>query len=168
MEVIAVKRIMVGAAASAAALALILGASAHANPYDRYAGQTYAKVQKATGGKVTIASRVGEYLATEDCIVTGSRRFTASGGNTLLVDLNCNDPRSAGGDGSDHAGYSVASPEGKKMEALKERAINWSKNYENAVAAGKPPICEKYYDSCVRVCQQSGACSDELLEYLGV
>jgi len=167
MEVTAVKRILVSAVGSAAALALIFGASANANPYDQFAGQTYAKVQQATNGKATIATRVGEYLATEDCIVTGSRRLSA-GGNTLLVDLNCNDPRSAGGDGSDHAGNSVMSPAGQRMAALKERAVVLSENYEKAVAAGKSPACEKRYDSCVKVCQQSGACSDELLEYLGL
>ena len=160
------KRVLAGAVGSCAALALILGAPANANPYDRFAGLTYAQLQERYQRPITIASRIGEYLPTEQCIVTGSR--SQSGGNALLVDLNCNDPRAAGGDGNDHPGSSAASPEGRKMQALKERAASLSKNYETAIAAGKSPSCERYYDSCVRICQQSGACSAELLEYLGV
>ena len=140
---------------------------ANANPYDTFAGRTYAEVQEATNGQAKIGSRVGEYLPTEECIVTGSRRFSA-GGNTFLVDLNCNDPKSAGGDGNDHAGNSVMSPAGKRIAALKEQAVSISSNYEKAVAAGKSPACESRYDACVRVCEESGACSAELAEYLGL
>jgi len=157
----------------AAALAVVFGASANANPYDQFAGQTYAKVQESTNGKAKIASRVGEYLATEDCIVTGSRRLgfldSSGGGNTtIMVDLNCNDPRSAGGDGNDHAGNSVMSPAGKRIAELKDRSARLSQNYEKAVAAGKSPTCEQYFDACVKICQQSDTCSSELLEYLGI
>lgn len=161
------KKSLVGVVGVAAALMMVFGASANANPYDAYAGRTYAQVQEATNGQAKIGTRVGQYLPTEECIVTGSRRLSA-GGNTFLVDLNCNDPKSAGGDGNDHAGNSAMSPAGRKMLALKEQAVSVSENYETFVAAGKSPWCERNYDSCVRICEQSGACSDELLQFLGV
>lgn len=158
-----VRKFLVGAAGGGAALALIFGATANANPYDAYAGLTFAQVQERNGN-AKIGTRVGEYLPTEECIVTGSRKING----TLLVDLNCNDPKSAGGDGNDHAGNSVMSPAGKKIAALKEKAVALSSNYEKEVAAGKPLSCEKYYDYCVRVCEQAGVCSAELSEYLGL
>jgi len=160
-----VKRILVSAAGSAAALALIFGASANANPYDRFAGQTYAKVQQATNGKLTIASRVGEYLPTEECIVTGSRRRTGSGGNTLLVDLNCNDTY-AGNSG--HSGNSAATPEGQKAMALRDKGTQISENFAKGTVNGLAPVCERYSDYCAKTCQKAGNCSDELLEYLGL
>jgi hypothetical protein len=173
-EVTAVKRTLARAAIFALALVMLLGPSvASANPWDAYAGQTFAKVSERTQGRAVIASRVGSYLPTEECIVTGSRRtsFLDSSGNgntTILVDLNCNDPKSAGGDGRDHPGNSVASPAGAKMADLKDRAARLSTNYANAVKAGKPPACEKSFDGCKRICEQTGACSAELNSYLGL
>lgn len=157
------KKILVAAGSGGAALLLVFGASANANPYDTYAGLTFAQVQERNAN-AKIGTRVGEYLPTEECIVTGSRKVNG----TWLVDLNCNDPKSAGGDGNDHAGNSVMSPAGQKMLNFKQRAVTFSRNYENSVAAGKSPLCEKYYDYCVTVCEQSGACSAELAEYLGL
>lgn len=160
------------ACAIAAALVMVLG-MASASADNEYKGLTYAKVMERTKNRAVIASRVGEYLPTEECIVTSSRRASfldqsGNGSTKILVNLNCNDPKSAGGDGSDHAGYSVASPEGRKMEALKVRAGKLSDNYAKAVKAGKPPVCEKSFDGCKRICQQSGACSAELNAYLGL
>jgi len=169
-----VKRSLAQAAVFVVALVMLLGSGvASANPYDPYVGQTYAKVAEATRGRAVIASRVGSYLPTEKCIITGSRRTgfkdsSGKGSTTLLVDLNCNDPGAAGGDGSDHPGNSVASPAGKKMADLKDRAARLSTNYANAVKAGKPPACEKSFDGCKRICEQTGACSAELNSYLGL
>lgn len=167
------KRFLVLVGAIAAALVMLLGATGPASADNEYAGLTYEKVQQRTKNRAVIASRVGDYLPTEQCVVTGSRTATfldTSGNNSgkILVHLNCNDPQAAGGDGSDHPGYSVATPQGRKMAQLKERAQRISTNYANAVKAGKPPACEKSFDGCKRICQQSGACSAELNEYLGL
>ncbi len=128
-EVTAVKRsFLVLAGALAAALVMLLGVgTSAANPYDPYYGATYAKVVERTGsGNSVIASRVGTYLPTDECIVTGSRRIVFNGSTRLLVDLNCNDQRSVGGDGNDHPGISVTSPAGKKMVVQKKRAARFS------------------------------------------
>ncbi len=167
------KRFFVLVSAIAAALSMLLGSGpAAANPWESYVGLTYAGV-KERNSRVQIASRVGSYLPTEECIVTGSRTtsFLDSSGNsrgTLLVDLNCNDPKSVGGDGKDHAGNSLASPEGRKMADLKERAKSLSANYAKALEANTAPGCEKYFDSCKRICKESGSCSAELTSYLGL
>lgn len=163
------KKSLVGGVGVAAALVMVFGSgTANANPYDQFAGKTYAQVQEWTNGQAKIASRVGEYLPTEECIVTGSRRMSTGGGVTLVVDLNCNDPKSAGGDGNDHAGNSVMSPAGKAVAEWKDRAVRLNSNYEKSVAAGKTPACESNFEYCVKVCQESGACSAELSEYLGL
>ncbi len=166
------KKILAGAMGGAAALAVIFGAGS-ASADNEYQGRTYAQVQEGTRGKAVIASRVGSYLPTEKCIVTGNRRasFLDSSGNAnakILVDLNCNDPQSPGGDGSDHPGYSVATPQGRKMVQLKEAAASISGNYAKALAAGKSPRCEAQYQRCQQICRDAGSCSTELQEYLGL
>jgi hypothetical protein len=162
-----VKKILAGAVGGAAALAVIFGAGP-AVADNEYKGLTYAKVQERTGNRAVISSRTGSYLPTEECIVTGNRRasFLDSSGNgnaKILVDLNCNDTMTAG-----HPGYSVATDQGKKAQGLKESAANINTNYEKQIAAGKEPYCAERADQCQRICQQSDACSQELLEYLGL
>lgn len=161
------KKILAGALGGAAALAVIFGAGP-AVADNEYEGLTYAKVQERTNGRAVISSRVGSYLPTEQCIVTGNRRasYLDSSGNSsrkILVDLNCNDSMNMG-----HPGYSVATEQGQKAQQLKQSATNISNNYEKATEAGKPPICEARFERCQQICQQAGTCSDELLEYLGL
>ena len=163
------KRFLGLAGALAAALVMLLGVgTSAANPYDPYYGATYAKVMERTSNTAVIASRVGSYLPTDECIVTGTRKTVFNGSTKLLVDLNCNDPKSAGGDGNDHPGNSVASPAGAKMAVQKDRAARFSKNYAASIEASKPPFCENEFNYCKQICQQSGACSAELNEYLGL
>jgi hypothetical protein len=89
-----------GVAAAAAATALValygVGTAGAINEYD---GQTYADAANAisqSGGTAKIASKVGSFLPTNSCIVTGSRNasFLDSSGNNpggqVLLDLNCN------------------------------------------------------------------------------
>lgn len=162
------KRILASAVGGAAALTVIFGAGP-ASADNEYKGQTYANVQERTKGRAVIASRIGSYLQTEECIVTGNRRATYGTGQTkILVNLNCNDPKSAGGDGRDHPGYSVASPEGRRMADLKETAQRISAGYAKAIDAGTAPACEARMRSCQRICAESGACSAELRQYLGL
>ena len=156
------KKILAGAVSGAAALAVIFGAGP-AVADNEYKGLTYAKVQERTGNRAVISSRVGSYLPTEECIVTGNRRATyGTGGAKILVDLNCNDTMTAG-----HPGYSVATDQGKKAQQLKETGVNLSKNYTSALKADRAPQCEKFYQRCQQICQQAGTCSQELLDYLG-
>lgn len=165
------KKILAGVLGGAAVAAAIFGAGP-ANADNEYAGMTYAKAEETIqsyGATAVIASRVGDYLPTEECLVTRSRRanFLDSSGNSgskIHLYLNCNDTKTAG-----HPGYSVATPEGKKAQALRETATSISKDYAAATADGKEPFCaDKYYEWCQRQCEAAGSCSAEVLEYLGL
>ena len=157
------KRFLAGAVGGAAALTVIFGAGP-AVADNEYKGRTYAWVQERTNNRAVISSRVGSYLPTEECIVTGNRRATyGTGSAKILVDLNCNDSMNMG-----HPGYSIATDQGKKAKALKERAASISANYAKATEAGKSSFCEARFESCQRICQQAGTCSEELLQYLGL
>lgn len=107
-------------AGGAAALFALLGSgSAAADPnYNVYKGQTYNDAATAisqSGGTAIIASKVGSFLPTGACMVTGSRSayFLDSSGNNpggrVLLDLNCNYTFALPG----VPGNSHASPEGK-------------------------------------------------------
>jgi hypothetical protein len=150
-----------------AAVAVVLFGSGSASAINEYAGLTYEQAA-SSGATLKIASRVGQYLPTAQCIVTGSRpanSLDSSGNNrgyTVLVDLNCNDPMTAG-----HGGYSVMSPQGKEAKALKDTGTDISNNYAQSVEAGQPSWCEENGDKCLDYCERSGTCSDEVLEFLG-
>jgi hypothetical protein len=151
-----------------AAVAVVLFGSGSASAVDEYKGLTYEQAAEYTGGSIKIASRVGQYLPTAQCIVTGNRvanSLDSSGNNrgyTVLVDLNCNDTMTAG-----HPGYSVMSPQGKEAKALKDTGTDISNNYAQSVEAGQPSWCEENGDKCWDYCERSGTCSDEVLEFLG-
>lgn len=114
------KKTLVGgmaATAGAAALAAVLGAGT-ASAINEYEGQTYADAANAiaqSGGSPKISSKVGSFLPTSQCIVTGSHNasFLDSSGNNpggvVLLDLNCNYMFALPG----VPGNSVGSPEGK-------------------------------------------------------
>jgi hypothetical protein len=158
-----VKKILAGAVGGAAALAVIFGAGP-AVADNEYKGRTYAWVQERTKNRAVISSRVGSYLPTEECIVTGNRRATyGTGSAKILVDLNCNDSMNMG-----HPGYSLATDQGKRAKALKAQAVSISDNYAKALKAEKTPRCADIYERCQRICKQAGTCSDELLKYLGL
>ena len=168
------KKTLTRGVAGAAALVVFFGSnmffgSNPASAINEYVGLTYEQVMNRTRGRAVIATRVGQYLPTEQCIVTGSRRATfldSSGNNKgkVLVDLNCHDPMTTAG----HSGYSVATPQGKKAQDLKASGLRLTENYAKAVDAGKAPYCESRYANCQKICKMAGTCSDELLEYLGL
>ena len=150
------------------AVAVVLFGSGSASAINEYVGLTYEQAA-SYGATLKIASRVGQYLPTAQCIVTGSRTansLDSSGNNigagTVLVDLNCNDTMTAG-----HPGYSVMSPQGKEAKALKDTGTDISNNYAQSVEAGQPSWCEENGDKCLDYCERSGTCSDEVLEFLG-
>ena len=140
---------------------------------NEYKGRTYeeAAAQISQYATVKVRSRVGDQLATDQCVVVGNKwaNFLDTSGNkgggVVLLDLNCNEAV-AGGGGS---GYSVTSPEGKKAKADRNWAASLSKNYEDSIAAGKDPLCGSTYslESCLGFCERVGTCSKELLSYLG-
>ena len=86
---------------------------------DDYAGQTYSDASKAisdAGQKAVIASRAGDTLADDECIVTHSQSAPWLKGDdfapvtdTVLVYLNCNATVATAKD----PGNSAGSPEGR-------------------------------------------------------
>jgi hypothetical protein len=157
----------VGAVACAAAAAAMFG-SGSAGAINEYVGLTYEKAAEYYGANPIIASRVGSYLPTGQCIITGSRSgsYNDSSGNYrggLYVDLNCNDTKTAG-----HPGYSAMTPIGKEAADLRDKASSISTNYAKATEAGVAPACEEYFSNCQQICNLSETCSSELLDYLGM
>jgi hypothetical protein len=159
-----VKKILAGAVGGAAALTVILGAGP-AGADNEYKGLTYERVQEILGGQAVISSRVGSFLPTEQCIVTGNRRASsAGGGGRYLVDLNCNDTLTDG-----HPGYSVATVQGEKAQQLKLQVNFINGDYERQTSAGEAPYCEEKFAFCKQICERSGdMCSPELSGYLGL
>ena len=160
------KKILAGALGGAAALSVIFGAGS-AGADNEYKGKTFAQLQNDYGGSAVIASRVGSYLPTEQCIVTGNRRATyGTGSAKILVDLNCNDPMTAG-----HGGYSASTEQGKKAALYKGFSENWSKDYLAKVEKGEEPYCASREDrtaNCRAVCKFTGTCAPELNDFLGL
>lgn len=127
-----------GVAAAGAATALValfgVGTAAAINEYE---GQTYADAANAisqSGGTSKISSKVGSFLPTNSCIVTGSRTasFLDSSGNNsggkVLLDLNCNYMFALPG----VPGNSHASEEGK---AAYEQAVEQAQQAQEQAAA---------------------------------
>lgn len=92
---------------------------------DDYAGQKYSDASSAisdAGDKAVIATRAGDELDDDNCVVTHSQKAAWLKGDdfapvtdTILLNLNCDAPVAS----AKAAGNSVASPEGKA--ALKEQ-----------------------------------------------
>lgn len=165
------RKILAGAVGGAAVVAAVFGAgTAHAD--NEYAGMTYGKALESIqgwGGTATIASRIGEYLPTEECLVTRSRsgNFLDSSGNggggEVLLYLNCTDTKTDG-----HPGYSVMTPQGKKAQQTRQTAESINENYAQATAAGEKSWCEENASQCAQFCEQAGLCSAEVTELLGL
>jgi hypothetical protein len=96
---------------------------------DDYAGQKYSDVQSKLGDASltgVIATRAGDSLDDDDCMVTSSEKAPWLKGDdfapvtdTVLLNLNCN----AGVASAKDSGNSKASPEGKAaIAAAKEEA----------------------------------------------
>ncbi|WP_167097627.1 hypothetical protein [Mycobacterium sp. DL592] len=117
----------IGAVGVAAASFAVFG-SGVASAVNEYAGQTYADASQAisnAGQTAVIATRVGSFLPTDQCTVTGSRSAnflnssgTSSSGQVLLY-LNCNNSFAAAG----VPGNSIGSPEGRQARADYEEKV---------------------------------------------
>ena len=117
----------IGAVGAAAASFALFG-SGIASATNEYAGQTYADASQAisdAGQSATIATRVGSFLPTEQCMVTGSRSadfLDSSGtnpGNRVLLYLNCNNTFATAG----VPGNSIGSPEGRQARSDYEEKL---------------------------------------------
>ncbi|WP_396927617.1 hypothetical protein [Mycolicibacterium sp.] len=117
----------IGAAGAAAASVAVFGTGV-ASAINEYAGQTYADASQAisdAGQSATIATRVGSFLPTDQCMVTGSRSadfLDSSGtnpGNRVLLYLNCNNTFATAG----VPGNSMGSPEGRAARADYEEKL---------------------------------------------
>lgn len=164
------------AAVAGAAVAVVLFGSGSASANNEYKGLTYEKAAASIKrwGTPVISSRTGSFLPTPKCVITGSRSanfLDGSGrkqqGRQVLLDLNCNAPTAAEG----HPGNSIVTPEGKKAKTDIKQAIALSANFDKATAQGKEPTCgrdEPTRNYCVRICTNTGKCSDGLEDYLGL
>jgi hypothetical protein len=117
----------IGAVGAAAASFAVFG-SGIASATNEYAGQTYADASQAisdAGQSATIATRVGSFLPTDECMVTGSRSanfLDSSGvnaGGRVLLYLNCNSTFATAG----VPGNSVGSPEGRAARSDYEEKL---------------------------------------------
>ncbi|KAA0109204.1 hypothetical protein [Mycolicibacterium sp. P1-5] len=117
----------IGGVAAAAASVAMFGAGT-ASAINEYAGMTYAdasqKISQA-GQSATVATRVGSFLPSDQCVVTGSRSadfLDSSGtnpGNRVLLYLNCNNTFATAG----VPGNSIGSPEGRAARADYEQKL---------------------------------------------
>ncbi len=113
-----------GSAVAASAAFALFGAGVAAA--DSYAGQTYADASSAAsnaGQTVVVASRVGDKLSQDECLVTRSQTApfaSADDGSHVSGQvqfyLNCN----GGYATATNPGASVASPEGREAKAAAE------------------------------------------------
>jgi len=127
-----------GLAALGGAVALFAAFGAGtASAINEYEGMTYSQAANAvasSGGTPVISSKVGSFLPTSQCVVTGSHRgsfLDSSGnnsGNKVMLDLNCNYMFSLPG----VPGNSKASPEGK---AAYDQAVQQAQAAQDAQAA---------------------------------
>jgi hypothetical protein len=94
---------------------------------DEYAGQTFNDAATAiynNGESAVISTRIGSFLPTGACIVSGSRNAKSldSSGNSssrVLLDLNCNYMFALAG----VPGNSLGSPEGRTARAAAEAKL---------------------------------------------
>ena len=115
-----------GSAVAASALMALFGTGVASA--DDYAGQTYADASSAAsdaGATVIVASRVGDKVAQDDCIVTSSQNAPFMHGDdfahvtdTVQFNLNCN----GGYATANTPGPSMASPEGREAKAAADEA----------------------------------------------
>jgi hypothetical protein len=112
---------------------------------DAYAGKTYADAQSAlssAGMKGVIATRSGDSLPDDKCIVTSSEKAPWIKGDsfapvtdTVLLNLNC----SASVATATQAGNSAASPEGRAAIAAAQQQAAQDQTQAAADQANKKP-----------------------------
>jgi hypothetical protein len=124
------KQLVLGAGSAVVASACMALFGAGTAAADDYVGQTYADASEAmdeAGVTPIVATRTGDKLEEDDCIVTGawSAPFLRDAGDEfthaedeMMVSLNC-----AGGHATaTNPGASVASPAGRESKAAADEA----------------------------------------------
>jgi len=113
-----------GAAVFAVSAALLSAGAGIAVADDDIVGHTYGDAREAIankGGTVDVSTTAGDRTNLNDCIVTNAHKATNRDGSgnagnlKVLVDLNCY----SGYDGR-HPGYSLGSPEGRRIHDAQE------------------------------------------------
>ena len=134
---------------AAASIAVFGSGTAWAN--DEYVGETYNDAAQAisdSGQTPVIATRVGSFLPTGACLVTGSRSANfldssgTSGGGRVLLYLNCNNSFAAAG----VPGNSIGSPEGRQAR----------QDYEDKVAEAQAQAQQDRQDELLQSGEVSG------------
>lgn len=147
----------------ATALAIAVGGAAPAQA-DNLKGLTYEKAVEAInawGAKAVVTARFGDYLPTEQCIVMSS---SARGPGVFQLRLDCNDNVAS----ANHAGKSLATPEGRQAKLYREQGDIVSQRFAEAVESGGESWCQKDPDGCRYLCNLAGNCSAEVLSFLGM
>lgn len=117
----------IGAVGAAVTTFAVFG-SGVAAATNEYAGMTYADASQEISGageSATVATRVGSFLPTDQCIVTGSRSANfldssgANPGGRVLLYLNCNNTFATAG----VPGNSIGSPEGRAARSDYEEKL---------------------------------------------
>jgi hypothetical protein len=158
VKAIALRVVLLVIAAATAFLTVGAGTSAAADPYE---GKTYAYAAEkieSRGGKAVIATVVGSQLATNDCIVTSSRKPTYvkktnfDHDKETLLSLSCVAALAHAGE----PGNSLMSAEGQAQKKVEVKADQLNSN---------PSRCAKYLASCEKFCNQNaGMCSKEVTD----
>ena len=154
-----------GSVGTAAAAMALFGTGIAAA--DDYAGQTYADASSAAsdaGQTVVIASRVGDWLAQDDCIVTSSQPAPFIHGDdfvhisdTVQFNLNCEGAVAS----ATSPGASVASPEGRAAKSTVEEGLPRAAATGETSPGGVPtidgiPCTGRNIGKCIGLAQSSG------------
>ncbi|TXI37472.1 MAG: hypothetical protein E6Q56_10590 [Mycobacterium sp.] len=156
--------VVAGLAAASAAMVLGTGTASADDPHDSWDGKTYGKAAAAVSNYYTpvIASKIGDQVPAEECIVVSSERsqMTDSRGRKRSKDyyfhLNCQL-----GVAGNKPGNSVTSEIGQKTKADQASARALAARLEK-----NPDTCNKSensYNWCVRLCDRTKMC--EVPEY---
>ena len=153
-----------GSVGTAAAAMALFGTGIAAA--DDYAGQTYADASSAAsdaGQTVVVASRVGDWLAQDDCIVTSSQPAPFIHGDdfvhitdTVQFNLNCSGAFAS----ATSPGDSVASPTGREAKSTVEDAAAAAATGETS-PGGVPtidgiPCTGRNIGKCIGLAQSAG------------
>jgi hypothetical protein len=139
-----------------AASALTAFGTGVASADDALAGLTYAKAKKALDGSgltPVVATRVGSFLADDDCVITRSQLRAVKGKTTaILLYLNCNATVATSGD----PGNSAASPEGRAQKQAQAVADSINANPDACKVSEKAAAdCKAFCDAHAGMCTAS-------------
>lgn len=154
-------RLLVLAGLAAASMSMLLGAGTASadNPHDSWDGKTYGKAAAAVSNyyNPVVATKVGDQVPLEDCIVISSERSGKTDGRgrkrskDYIFHLNCE-----AGIASGKPGNSITSEIGQKTKADQEQAHALEARLEK-----NPDTCNKSensYNWCVRLCDRTKMC----------